>query len=585
MTPVPTGAKVWLVTGCASGLGREVVLAALAHGDCVIATARNPERLVDLEQKGARTLALDVTASQDELRTVVNNALDMYGTIDVLVNNAAYLLEGAIEECSEQEVLDQFNTNVFGMLRVLRAVLPHMREKRAGIVANVGSAGGWKGIPGIGLYGSTKFAIAGITLALREEVAPLGIEVTVVEPGAFRTSILGKGFVPAKTPIDDFEPLTKPLTTHVASFSGKQPGDPARAAQVMVEALTKSGRCAQKALPSRLLLGKDAVKLGRGVLEQNKSELEEWAELSTSTDFQDTKTPKVWLVTACSSGFGKEIVLAALARGDHVIATARDASKLQGLVDQGARALALDVTASDAEMAKVIDQALGFYGTIDILVNNAAFLLGGAIEECSDEEALKQYNTNVFGTLRMLRAVLPHMRAKRSGVVATIGSAGGWIGIKTMGVYGSTKFALAGLSLALREELEPFGIDVTIIEPGSFRTAILGKGFSSMNKSIPDYLPITQHLHSRISSVNAQEFKQPGDPAKGAHVIVEVLTKSGRCAGKTIPSRMLLGKDAVAIGDAALKRTRREFDEWSSLAASTDYDDVQGLVMSSLAKL
>lgn len=188
-------------------------------------------------------------------------------------------------------MLDQYNTNVFGMLRVLRAVLPHMREKRAGIVANVGSAGGWKGIPGIGLYGSTKFAIAGITLALREEVAPLGIEVTVVEPGAFRTSILGKGFVPAKHPIDDFEPLTKPLTTHVASFSGKQPGDPAKGAQLMVEALTKSGRCKGKTLPSRLLLGKDAVKLGQGVLEQSKLELDEWADLASSTDFQVAGEP------------------------------------------------------------------------------------------------------------------------------------------------------------------------------------------------------------------------------------------------------------------------------------------------------
>ncbi|KAG6610855.1 dehydrogenase [Phytophthora cinnamomi] len=291
MAPVPPGAKVWLVTGCASGLGREVVLAALARGDCVIATARKPERLEELEQKGARTLALDVTCSQDELHAVAAQALGMYGTIDVLVNNAAYLLEGAIEECSEQEVLDQFNTNVFGMLRVLRAVLPHMREKRSGVVANVGSAGGWTGIPGIGMYGSTKFAIAGITLALREEVAPLGIEVTVVEPGAFRTSILAKGFVPAKQPIDDFEPLTKPLTTHVANFSGKQPGDPAKAAQLMVEALTKSGRCMGKALPSRLLLGKDAVKLGQDVLEKTKRELDEWAELAGSTDFQDAGKP------------------------------------------------------------------------------------------------------------------------------------------------------------------------------------------------------------------------------------------------------------------------------------------------------
>jgi NAD(P)-dependent dehydrogenase (short-subunit alcohol dehydrogenase family) len=287
-------------------------------------------------------------------------------------------------------------------------------------------------------------------------------------------------------------------------------------------------------------------------------------------------SPKVWLVTACSSGFGKEIVLAALARGDRVIATARDARKLQDLVDQGARALALDVTASDAELQKVVAEALSFYGTIDILVNNAAFLLGGAIEECSDEEAYKQFNTNVFGTLRMLRAVLPHMRSKKSGVVANIGSASGWIGIKTMGVYGSTKFALAGLTLALRAELEPFGIDVTIIEPGSFRTAILGKGFSAMEKSIPDYLPITQPLHDRINRVNAElsEAKQPGDPAKGAQVIVEVLTKTGRCAGQAIPGRMLLGKDAVKVGNSVLQQTRCEFDEWAELASSTDHDDV-----------
>ncbi|CAI5717318.1 unnamed protein product [Peronospora destructor] len=285
---------------------------------------------------------------------------------------------------------------------------------------------------------------------------------------------------------------------------------------------------------------------------------------------------KVWFVTACSSGFGKEIVLAALARGDRVIATARDASKLQDLVEQGARAMALDVTANDTEIKKVIAEALSFYGTIDILVNNAAFLLGGAIEECSDEEVYQQFNTNVFGVLRMLRAVLPHMRAKRSGVVANIGSACGWTGIKTLGVYGSTKFALAGLTLALRTELEPFGIDVTIIEPGSFRTAILGKGFLPMTNSIPDYLPITKALQNRIARINADdhEEKQPGDPAKGAQIIVDVLTKTGRCAGKTIPSRMLLGKDAVEIGDAVLQANRLEFDDWAALAASTDHDDV-----------
>lgn len=184
-----------------------------------------------------------------------------------------------------------FNTNVFGMLRMLRAVLPHMRARREGVVANVGSAGGWKGIPVIGMYGATKFAIAGLTLALREEVAPLGIDVTVVEPGAFRTSILGKGFVPAATPIDDFNNITEPIKAHVVNYSGKQPGDPARGAQLVVEALTKSGRCEGKALPSRLLLGSDAIKLVDGVLTKHRDEIDSWSELSASTDFPVASKP------------------------------------------------------------------------------------------------------------------------------------------------------------------------------------------------------------------------------------------------------------------------------------------------------
>ncbi|CEG46607.1 3-oxoacyl-(acyl-carrier-protein) reductase [Plasmopara halstedii] len=288
-----------------------------------------------------------------------------------------------------------------------------------------------------------------------------------------------------------------------------------------------------------------------------------------------TDFPKVWLVTACSSGFDKEIVLAALARGDHVIATARDPTKLHDVIAQGAFPLALDVTASETELSKVIDKALSIYGTIDILVNNAAFLLGGAIEECTEEEAYSQFNTNVFGVMRMLRAVLPHMREKRSGVIANIGSASGWFGLKGMGVYGSTKFALAGLTLALQAELEPFGIDVTIIEPGSFRTAMLGKGFVAMKTSIPDYLPLTKPMHARIKNVSLKipEAMQPGDPAKGAQVIVEMLTKSGRCLNKTIPRRLLLGKDAVAIGKKVLVESIHEFDEWAEIAASTDFDD------------
>ncbi|KAI9906784.1 hypothetical protein PsorP6_016165 [Peronosclerospora sorghi] len=286
---------------------------------------------------------------------------------------------------------------------------------------------------------------------------------------------------------------------------------------------------------------------------------------------------KVWLVTACSSGFGRAIVLAALARGYRVIATARDVRTLEDLVDKGARALALDVTASDAAFEAVVAQALRFYGSIDVVVNNAALLLAGAIEECSETEVYEQFTTNVFGVFRMVRAVLPHMRAKRSGVVAIMGSACGWTGMATMGVYGSTKFALAGLALALRAEVQPFNIDVTIIEPGSFRTAILSKGLVVPKRSIPDYVPLLARLRRRLSRINAATplAKQPGDPTKAAHVIVDVLTKTGRCAGKqTLPKRLLLGTDAVALGAAELRERRHEWEEWAALASTTDHDDV-----------
>lgn len=277
--------RVWLITGCSSGLGRELAEAAIANGDCVVATARNPVALAELAQLGAHVAALDVTWDDGKLRALVNQVVADHGAIDVLVNNAAYILEGAVEECSDGEVQRVFDTNVFGMLRMVRAVLPHMRERRSGVIANVGSAGGWTGIPVIGVYGATKFAIAGATLALREEVAHLGVDVTVVELGAFRTSILGKGFVPAQQTIDDYAKMTEPVKAHVAKYSGQQPGDPKRGARLLVEALTKTGRCAGKALPGRLLLGSDAVALVDGVLGKSKLEVEDWRELSASTDF------------------------------------------------------------------------------------------------------------------------------------------------------------------------------------------------------------------------------------------------------------------------------------------------------------
>lgn len=189
---------------------------------------------------------------------------------------------------SDEEAKAQFETNFFGQVRVIRAVLPHMRSRKSGVIANFGSIGGWKGMAAAGFYCATKFALVGITEALRLEVAHLGIEVTIIEPGSFRTNLLTPGnyFTAAKR-IDDLQPVVGGLKETYAALDQKQPGDPAKAAQVLVEALTKSGRCEGRSLPLRLPLGSDSVPFMRGVLEKETKSLDEWADLVSSTDHDD----------------------------------------------------------------------------------------------------------------------------------------------------------------------------------------------------------------------------------------------------------------------------------------------------------
>ncbi|CAM6095971.1 unnamed protein product [Calypogeia fissa] len=280
--------KVWLITGCSSGFGNELARAALGRGDKVIATARNAAKLESLKAAGASTLALDITAGDAKVQKVVDEAVRMVGRVDILVNNAAYILQGAVEESSDEEVKAQFETNVFGQLTVIRAVLPHMRAQKSGVIANFGSIGGWRGGIGGGIYAATKFALVGITEALRLENAHLGIECTVIEPGYFRTNLLSGGSkVNTEKIIDDLRQVMDPVKKSYTAINQKQPGDPAKAAQLLVEVLTKSGRCEGRPLPLRLLLGRDAVGYCKAILEQQTKSLNEWAELVSTTDHDD----------------------------------------------------------------------------------------------------------------------------------------------------------------------------------------------------------------------------------------------------------------------------------------------------------
>jgi NAD(P)-dependent dehydrogenase (short-subunit alcohol dehydrogenase family) len=291
----------------------------------------------------------------------------------------------------------------------------------------------------------------------------------------------------------------------------------------------------------------------------------------------NTKTisgEKVWLITGCSTGFGKEIALAALKRGDKVIATARSADKLGALVEAGAHALQLDVTSPLAELEALANKAIGVYGRVDVLVNNAAYVLQGAVEAASPDETLAQFNTNVFGVLNVTRAFLPHLRARRSGVIALISSLAGWVSYPGTGYYCATKFAIEGLGEALHAELAPLGISVTIIEPGYFRTSLLSQGTNTMvaQRHIGDY---DQTAGAVIAQLKAADGKQPGDPAKAAQRIVDVLTLSGSAAGrKEVPVRLALGQDAYEAIKSKCESSLALLEEWKDLSRGTEHDDV-----------
>ncbi|ASY73330.1 short-chain dehydrogenase [Sinorhizobium fredii USDA 205] len=274
---------------------------------------------------------------------------------------------------------------------------------------------------------------------------------------------------------------------------------------------------------------------------------------------------KVWFITGASRGFGALMTKGALAAGDAVVATARNPSAVIEQIGDNSNllAVALDVT-NEAQAKEAAAKAIERFGRIDVLVNNAGYGLLGAVEEATAEEIEKLYATNVFGVLKVTRAVLPYMRRQRSGHVLNFSSIGGYFGYPGWGVYGSTKFAVEGLSESLSAELEPFGIKVTIIEPGFFRTDFLADNSLSVSAAaIPDYIG-TPAGNMRDFAADANHA-QPGNPAKLAAGIVTLVNSAKP------PLRMPFGSDTVAVIEEQNASVARELAEWRELALSTDF--------------
>jgi NAD(P)-dependent dehydrogenase (short-subunit alcohol dehydrogenase family) len=274
--------RVWFITGTSQGFGRELVRAALQRGDSVIATSRNPQAVAAAFSSAAdRLLAVSLDLRNTaQISSVVERVIARFGRIDVLVNNAGYGVTGAVEEASEKEIAALYETNVFGLLRVTRAILPYLRKQRGGHIVNLSSIGGLTGMPGWGIYNSTKFAVEGLSEALAAELAPLGIGVTIVEPGPFRTDFLGGSLVKAANTLPDYEATAGKTRSGTVERNGKQQGDPALAADAIVQAVTSPNP------PLHLLLGKFAYERFNQKLDAFRDEMETWHELTLSTDFE-----------------------------------------------------------------------------------------------------------------------------------------------------------------------------------------------------------------------------------------------------------------------------------------------------------
>jgi NAD(P)-dependent dehydrogenase (short-subunit alcohol dehydrogenase family) len=271
----------WLITGCSTGLGRALAEGVLDAGHDAVVTARNDSAvrdLVDAHPDTALGLALDVT-DPAQVVDVVRRAEEHFGRIDVLVNNAGYGYRAALEEGDEADVRRLFDTNLFGAVAMTKAVLPGMRAQRSGTIVNISSIGARACPPGSGYYSATKAAMEAMTSALRKEVQPLGITAMAVEPGAFRTDFAGRSLTQSAGAIADYAETAGKRRKENDTAHGTQPGDPARAAAVLVEVVS-SGKA-----PELLVLGSDALAGFRSVTDGLRTEVDAWAHVSTSTDF------------------------------------------------------------------------------------------------------------------------------------------------------------------------------------------------------------------------------------------------------------------------------------------------------------
>ncbi|HEY0458789.1 MAG TPA: oxidoreductase [Pyrinomonadaceae bacterium] len=275
---------------------------------------------------------------------------------------------------------------------------------------------------------------------------------------------------------------------------------------------------------------------------------------------------QVWFITGCSTGFGRELAKHLLENNYRVVVTARNADKVQDLVEiNPANAVSFNLDVTDkAQVQHIVAKAEEHFGKIDVLVNNAGFGYFGAIEESEEQEVRAMFETNFWGLAEMTRAVLPGMRAQRSGTIVNISSIGGFVGFPGVGYYNATKFAVNGFSEALQKEVAPLGIKVIVVQPSGFRTDWAGRSANDAPHTIADY---AETAGANQSAIRGYSGNQPGDPVRAAKAIV------GAVESDNPPFNLLLGRAALKNARLRLDALKKDFDDWAQTSEGADFPD------------
>src|SRR6266403_2154239 len=524
----------------------------------------------------AISFSLSYWMSETQAHQAVQATIRTFGKLDVLVNNAGYGNVAPIEDTTLEDFRAQIETNLFGVIILTKAVLPYFRERGSGHIIQVTSIAGRIGPIGRAPYAAAKWGVEGFSETLAKEVGPLGVKITIIEPGGFRTDFAGSSqTILAENPA--YASTVGAVARFQREYEGAQPSDPKKAAA----AVLNIARLDEP--PMRLLLGRDAV---RAVAEAERTRAEadrKWRSLSESTDFIDDAgqtsnpasqssstggradlTSRTWLITGASSGLGHALAEFVLQRGDRVVLAARSMNSMSGLAARDpdrALAVGLDVTQPPQRIAAV-ERVQAHFGGIDVLVNNAGIDFLGYVEEQREEDYRAQFEVNFFGAVAMLRLVLPGMRRRQSGTIVNISSIDGIASLPVNGYYASSKFALEGITESLWQEIEPIGLRAFLVEPGSFRTGIEQRTRFS-GEAIEAYEATSGAFRKMMTTVSPDMF--PGDPVRAAAAIYEVV------ASESPRHWVVLGSDAQRRIGAKLDMLRAEFEAGADTARSTDY--------------